>query len=144
MLKEKIYHESGLESLQDRRWCRKLYLFYKVLKNENPKYLFILIPTRRLLCSTRNIHNTPCKQKTKFFQKRFFPSIVIQQYNLDPHYRKSESFQVFKGNIFKLITSSRNSVYNFHNPRGICLITRLRLGLIHLRKQNLNMSSKIR
>ena len=27
-----------------------------------------------------------------------------------------------------------NSVYNCHNPRGICLITRLRLGLSHLRE----------
>ena len=38
--KEKIYQELGLESLRDRRWCRKLCLLYKVLENENPKYLF--------------------------------------------------------------------------------------------------------
>ena len=42
--KEKIYQELGLESLRDWRWCRKLCLFYKVLKNENPKYLFSWIP----------------------------------------------------------------------------------------------------
>ena len=29
---------------------------------------------------------------------------------------------------------SPNFVYNCHNPRGICLITRLRLGLSHLRE----------
>ena len=29
---------------------------------------------------------------------------------------------------------SRNSVYNCHNPRGICLITKLKLGLNHLRE----------
>ena len=28
-------------------------------------------------------------------------------------------------------------IYNCHNPRGICLITRLRLGLSHLRKHKL-------
>ena len=29
---------------------------------------------------------------------------------------------------------SRNSFYNCHNPRGICLITKLRLGLNHLKE----------
>ena len=42
--KEKIYQELGLESLRDRRWCRKLCLFHKVLENENPKYFFQLDP----------------------------------------------------------------------------------------------------
>ena len=50
--KEKIYQELRLGSLRDRRWCRNLCLFYKVLENENPKYLFSLIPTRRSLYST--------------------------------------------------------------------------------------------
>ena len=45
--KEKIYRELGLESVRNRRWCRKL--FCKVLGNENPKYLFRLIPTKRSL-----------------------------------------------------------------------------------------------
>ena len=62
--KEKIYQEFGSESLQDRRWCRKLCLFYRVLENENPKYLSSLIPTRRLLYSTRNI-----KENVRNFQK---------------------------------------------------------------------------
>ena len=55
--KEKICQELELESLRDRRCCKKLCLFYKVLKNKNPKFLFSLIPTRRLLYSTQNIHN---------------------------------------------------------------------------------------
>ena len=32
------------------------------------------------------------------------------------------------------LQASQNSVYNCHNPREICLITRLRLGLSHLRE----------
>ena len=42
---------------------------------------------------------------------------------------------VLKSNILKFIRPSPNSVYNCRNPRGICLITRLRLGLSHLREQ---------
>ena len=33
---------------------------------------------------------------------------------------------VFKPNFLKLIQLSLNSVFNFHNPRGICHITRLK------------------
>ena len=39
-----------------------------------------------------------------------------------------------KCNILRHIRPSPNSVYNCHNPTGICLITRLRLGLNHLRE----------
>ena len=135
MSKEKIYQELGLESLRDRRWCRKLCLFYKVLENENPKYLLSLIPTRRMLYSTRNIHNIPLvNTKHNFFKNSFFLSTIIEWNNLDPHLRKSENFSVFKSNILKFIRPSPNYVYNCHNPRGICLITRLRLGLSHLRE----------
>ena len=41
---------------------------------------------------------------------------------------------VFKRNIHTLIQLSSNSVNNFYNTRAICLITRLRLGLRHLRE----------
>ena len=36
--REKVYSELGLESLQDRRWYRKLCIFYKILNNMSPKY----------------------------------------------------------------------------------------------------------
>ena len=52
--KEKIYQELGFESLRVRRWYRKLCLFYKVLNNEHPQYLFNLIPVRPTLYPTRN------------------------------------------------------------------------------------------
>ena len=125
----------GLESLRDQRWCRKLCLFYKVLENQKPKYLFSLIPPRRSLYLTLNIHNIPLvNTKHNFFGNSFFPSTIIEWSKLDPHLRKSENFSVFKSNILKFIRPSPNSVYNCQNPRGICLITRLRLGLSHLRE----------
>ena len=37
--REKLYQELGFESLQQRRWYRKLCSFYKVFKNESPRYL---------------------------------------------------------------------------------------------------------
>ena len=44
--REKLYQELGLESLQRRRWYRKLSLFYKIFKENKAVYLFNLIPTK--------------------------------------------------------------------------------------------------
>ena len=93
--REKIYQELGLESLQLRRWYRKLCLFYKVFKNEHPKYLLPLIPVRCTPYPTRTDNNIPLiKIKHNFFKNSFFPSAIIESNNLDPNLRKSIS--VFK------------------------------------------------
>ena len=42
--REKICLELDLESLQQRRWYRKLCFFFKVYENQCPKYLFDTIP----------------------------------------------------------------------------------------------------
>ena len=73
------------------------FAFYKVLENKNRKYLFSLIPTRRLFFSIRNIHNIPLPNtKHNFFKNSFFPSTIIELNNVDPLLRKSESFSVLK------------------------------------------------
>ena len=95
--KEKLYQELGLESLQLRRWYRKLGLFYKIFKIKSPAYLFVSL-------------------------------------------RKCDSCNVFKKEILKLIRLSSNSFYNCHNPIGIKYITRIRLGLSHLREHKLKHS----
>ena len=96
-VKRKNLSRIGIGVLRDRLWCKNLCLFYKVLENENPKYLFSLIPTRRSLYSTRNIHNIPLvNTKHNFFKNSFFPSTIIELNNLDPHLRKSETFRFLK------------------------------------------------
>ena len=37
--REKLYQELGLDSLQRRRWYRKLSLFYKIFKENKPVYI---------------------------------------------------------------------------------------------------------
>ena len=58
--KEKLYNELGLESLQNRRWYRKLSFLYKVLANQSPSYLFNVIPRNNTTCPTRGSDNIPC------------------------------------------------------------------------------------
>ena len=56
---EKLYNELGLETLEKRRWCRKLCCFYKVYESHSPKYLFNIIPVTVNKYNTRNTNNVP-------------------------------------------------------------------------------------
>ena len=71
--REKLYHELGLESLQRRRWYRRLCLFYKIFKEDKPVYLFNLIPTKNSNYNTRHTDKINLiYAKHNFFKKIFF------------------------------------------------------------------------
>ena len=66
--REKLSQELGLESLQQRRWFRGLCYFFKITKNQSPKYQFDKIPTTRAVYRTRNnSDNIPCFNVKQFF-----------------------------------------------------------------------------
>ena len=133
--KEKIYHELGLESLEKRRWYRKLCCFYKIFRSKSSQYLFNIIPTSVRPYNTRNANNIPqFEVKHNFFKNSFFPSVVIEWNKLDLNIRNSENLFIFKKKLLEFIRPSGNSVFKCHNPKGIKLLTRLRLGLSHLRE----------
>ena len=67
------------------------------------------------------------------FKNFFFPSTIIEWNNLEKSIRSSESLALFKKSILQFIQPTLNRTFNCHNPIGIKLITRLRLGLSHLR-----------
>ena len=62
----------------------------------------------------------------------FFPFTAIEWNKLDNNIRYSESVSAFKKQILKFIRPSPNSKFHVHNPHGIKLLTRLRVGLSHL------------
>ena len=97
------------------------------------KYLFDNIPTDRSTYGTRNIDNIPqFDVRHTFFRNSYFPSIVTEWNNLYKSIKNSESFSIFKKNILQFIGPSPNSVFNCHDPKGVKLLARLRLGLTHL------------
>ena len=131
--REKLYQELDLDSLQQRRWYRKLCSFYKIFKNERSRYLFNIIPIRNPAYSTRNHVNIPLfKTNHNFFKNSFFPSTIIKWNNLDPELKNSDTYGTFKNAILKFISPSPKSAFECHNLQGIKFLTRLRLGLSHL------------
>ena len=85
---EKLYNNIGLETLEERRWYRKLCCSYKVYKSHSPKYFFNIIPVTVYKYNTRNTNNIPqLKVKHNFFRNSFFPSAVIERNKLDLNIR---------------------------------------------------------
>ena len=78
--------------------------------------------------------------KHDFFKKTFFPSAIIEWNKLDWKIKNSESIETSKKIILSFIRPSRNSTFNCHNPKRIKLLSRLRLGLTHLREHNVKHS----
>ena len=90
-----------------------------------------MIPKAR---TTRNHKNIPLfNAKHEYYRNSFFQSTVIEWNKLDNNIKNSELASAFKKQILKFIKPSPNGTFNVHNPYGIKLLTRLRVGLSHLR-----------
>ena len=93
--RENPYQELGLETLQQRRWYRKLCCFYKMLKSQSPKYLYSIIPIHNMSHRTRQCNKIPAiNVKHDFFKKTFFPSTIIEWFKLDWKIKNSESIEI--------------------------------------------------
>ena len=125
---EKLFQELGLESLKLRRWLRKLCSFYKIFHEKSPSYLFQLIPPINNVYATRSSQSNKISSfetRHNFFKDSFFPAVISEWNSLDVNIRKKE--------LLKFIRPVPNSTYNINDSKGLTLLTRLRLGLSHLR-----------
>ena len=69
--------------------------------------------------------------RTEAFNSTFFPWTITKINSLDLQIQNS-SYTAFKKHFTDELRPVPNSVFNIHNPIGIKLPTRLRLGLSHL------------
>ena len=81
--------------------------------------------------------------KHDFFKNTFFPSTIMEWNKLDWEIKNSESIVTLKKKNLSFIRPSANSILNCHNPREIKLLSRLRLGLSHLREQKFKNSQPL-
>ena len=107
--------------------------------NKSPNYLYNYVSTVNQSYQTRSgdkfLHMC-CR--TKYFANSFFPYTIKEWNDLSPEIRKSVSYEVFKNSLLKFIRPSPNSLFNVSDSLGIKLLTRLRLGLSHLREHKFN------
>ena len=118
--REKIYSELGLESLQDRRWYRKLCVFYKILNSVSPKYFNDIIPSTTRRYAPRNANSIPLViVNSNYFINTFFPSTTTEWNKLDLSIGNLTSLNIFKGRLLQFVKPLENSVYTCNNPIGI-------------------------
>ena len=98
-------------------------------------YLYNLIPAKTPgSYQLRNVKEIPViKVKHKLFENSFFSATKTEWNDLDYSLRYAPSITVFKQNNLKFIRLGPNKVFNIYNPHDLKLLTRLRLGLSHLR-----------
>ena len=132
--RERLYQELGLETLRDRQWYRKLVLFFNIFKGEAPLYLKNLLPP---FVSGRSLHKDTLRQfktKSTYFAGCFFPYCVNEWNKFSGEIREITTISKFKKELLSYIRPENNPIYRIHDPNGLKLLTRLRLGLSHLRE----------
>ena len=105
---------------------------FKIMKEEAPNYLINLIPKCNEIIRTRNSHIPIFRCRTDCFKYSFFPFTLRDWFNLDDDIRNSESISVFKNRLLLFIRPVQNSVFNIFDPKGLKLLTWLRLGFSYL------------
>ena len=74
--REKLYQTLGFESLQQRRWYRKLCCFFKIINNQLQRYRFQLVPSLNTRYFSRNSENIPqLRTKHDFLESLFSPRL---------------------------------------------------------------------
>ena len=93
----------------------------------------ILFLNGRCTYNTRNqdkIETYYCR--TDLFKYSFFPYTIVEWNKFDVTVRNAKSFLIFKNLLLKIGRPIQNSVFKIHDPLGVKLLTRLRVGLSHL------------
>jgi hypothetical protein len=138
--KSKIYAELGWESLSQRRWFRRMCLFYKILNNGTPSYLknCINFPQPPQLSRYGRIVNNSVDQtklcnipsRTEKFRFSFFPSCVYSWNNiLDVNKRNSKNINIFKNSVQPLFKPKKKDLFGLSDKKGIRRLTQLRVDL---------------
>ena len=87
--REKLYNELGLESLNLRRWSRRLVMFHKIVNNITPEYTRHPIPqleqSMYSLCEQNVVGQI--RARTERFKIYFYPNCLIECNKLLPEVR---------------------------------------------------------
>ena len=127
----KLYDELGWESLSDRRWGRRLTLYYKIVNGETPAYLFDHVPNEAPRALRKFIPKAPIT-KTQRYANSFFPYCINHWETLDCDIKYSTSVQKFKDGINGQIRPESSFCCN-RNKHGMKLLTQIRVDFSDLR-----------
>lgn len=102
---DKLYRETGWETLEVRRSKHKLCLFYKMTHNLTPAYLTSLVPQTFESTVSYNLRGSqnirPILTRTQLYYKSFLPSCTREWNELPDEVKRSVSLASFKTQLNK-------------------------------------------
>ena len=111
-------------------------MFYKIKALKILEYLYNLIPSDHWTCNTQNLDFVEIYfRRTDAFKYSFFSYSISKWNKLDPDLCNAKSYSTFRKSLLKTRWPSPNHIYKTHDALGLKLLTRLRLGLSHLKEQ---------
>ena len=128
--KTKLFEELGWETLDKRRWSRRLILFYKIINNITPAYTRAPIPYLQkpfYSFQVRAVIGQICARTDKY-KSSFYPNCLSEWENVDLEIRTAPSLAIFKATISRIIRTTPKQVYGIHNPKRLATLIQLRVG----------------
>ena len=112
---------------------QRLCLFHKIYNVKPSKYLYNLIALVNRFYITRNNTNfSSFNCRTEYFKNSFFPNVITKWNKLDINIKNMTSYTVFKNALLTFIRPKHVDTFGIHNPIGMRLLIRLRLGFSHV------------
>ena len=108
---DKIYEELGWESLHNRRFFRRLTMFYKILNNLTPEYLKAPLPIPQNVYSLRRnriVAPMPCRSDK--YKNSFYPDAISSWNKIDPGLKSAISLSIFKSSFLKIIRPNKKKL----------------------------------
>ena len=135
----KLYDELGWESLSDRRWARRMTIFYKINNGLAPTYLSEHIPQRNDITFDlpNRVDSTPFI-RTDRYGNSFYPYTIKAWKNLENEAKLKPSVQSFKKHLSDFNRPPGHSLYGVSDKNGIKLLTKIRVTFSDLRDHRFN------
>ena len=133
-----LMNDVAWPSLQSRRRCHRLELFYKIVNGLSPPYLCALLPLRvadRARYTLRTSHDfTVPVCRTNAYRRSFLPNVIMEWNKLDHDTRNSISLRSFKSKCSKTWERvNRNKNYYYGSRSLNVQLARMRIGCSNLR-----------
>ena len=124
--------------MSDRRWFRRLNLFYRISNGLATSYLADHIPQRSVTNISLRTRNQNILCRTERYQNSFFPFCIKNWNSLDESIRSLSSISRFKTHLLNFVRHPGYSFFGIRDRFGSKQISQIRVGFSDLRDHRYN------
>ena len=129
----KLYDELGWKSLSERRWARRMTMFYKISNGMAPSYLSDHIPACSIINISLRIRNTnPPFSRTDRYDNSFFPFCIKNWNNKDDATKSLPSLIQFKKIISLFVRPKGTNFPTALTVQALYALAALMTKLLHI------------